>query len=715
VATRDTNYAGTGAALNADGSRMALALGSGTTVYDRNLAVQMTGLPTGPAAFNPVTGTLYIISNDYDKVSVYDSATYAFKKAYSVGERVALDASRDGIMTVSADGGTLYVTTAAGVRIVPLEEGAPAGIGLTTPATTSFYGDTVTLTASIGTITGGGYVRFLQGDTPVSTVTLTGHQAQFGAGVLETGEYEFSAVVVDSYGRAAPASRVHVTVVPQVTTTTLTASQTLVLPDEPATLTVTVHGALIPTGTVTFYDGETALGTFPLNASGQASYEFATSVRGTYSLSAHYNGATHFAASTSSAVSEIVRQDVAKLAFVDPITTVPATGTFTLRVALWDKLNKVVQDATATLNLSIGSAIGGGTLSGPTRVAVVDGVATFSGLSISRAGTYGLYVSNGSGLVTNLPGLVVTPPATHLAFVSSGTSGPVVAGQVMAPVTVQLLNAKNRVVPMNGPVTIALTKANGAAVAGTLTVQAQDGVAAFDDLSMTKAGKYTWSATFGTMRTAVSKAFTVVADESTSHLVLLTQPTNLALDKAVAKLTVNVQDRFGNVVTTYNNVLNLGIASGPEGAALKGRVAVMAKKGVATFSGIVPTLAGDYTLTVTGGALAPVTTNGLNVYYVPKGLVATVTTGTVAAPLTLPPVTVRVVDAKKRTVTTSAATVTVALVSPKGAVLHGTLSMSAVNGVVSFSDLSVDVPGTYTLKLTTAGLTATSLKVVVKG
>lgn len=74
-----------------------------------------------------------------------------------------------------------------------------------------------------------------------------------------------------------------------------------------------------------------------------------------------------------------------------------------------------------------------------------------------------------------------------------------------------------------------------------------------------------------------------------------------------------------------------------------------------------------------------------------------------------PAVKVRVVDAEDRTVTGSAVSITIAITGSTGtagAVLGGTLTRPAVAGVATFSDLSIDKPGSgYTLRATAGTLT----------
>jgi hypothetical protein len=72
-----------------------------------------------------------------------------------------------------------------------------------------------------------------------------------------------------------------------------------------------------------------------------------------------------------------------------------------------------------------------------------------------------------------------------------------------------------------------------------------------------------------------------------------------------------------------------------------------------------------------------------------------------------PSVQVEVIDGAGNRVTASTASITVGLGPSTGTgTLHGTLTISASAGVASFASLSIDAPGTYTLRATSAGLSA---------
>jgi MBG domain (YGX type)/Bacterial Ig-like domain (group 3)/Beta-propeller repeat len=91
---------------------------------------------------------------------------------------------------------------------------------------------------------------------------------------------------------------------PVSTSTALTSSLSSSVDGQAITLTAQITPSLVgtPTGTVTFSDGATVLGTGPLNGSGSASISTSLLPAGTDSITAVYSGDTYFGGSTSSAL-----------------------------------------------------------------------------------------------------------------------------------------------------------------------------------------------------------------------------------------------------------------------------------------------------------------------------------------------------------------------------------------------------------------------------
>jgi len=182
---------------------------------------------------------------------------------------------------------------------------------LSASATSVAVGTSVTLTATVkpasGTPTPTGTVTFIDGANTLGTGTLNGSGvATYSASSLALGAHSLTASYAgDSRNTASASSAITVTVTVGATTTTLTASPTSVALGSSVTFTATVagtSGVSAPTGTVTFMNGTTALGTGTLNGSGTATYTATSLAAGSYSVTAAYAGDANNAASTSSAV-----------------------------------------------------------------------------------------------------------------------------------------------------------------------------------------------------------------------------------------------------------------------------------------------------------------------------------------------------------------------------------------------------------------------------
>ena len=99
---------------------------------------------------------------------------------------------------------------------------------------------------------------------------------------------------------------VTLTVIPATPGLTLTVSPNPAFALNPVTLTATIAAfATPPTGTMTFYDGTTLLGTSAV-ASGSATYTATTLTAGTHSITAVYSGDSSYGPATSGAVSETI-------------------------------------------------------------------------------------------------------------------------------------------------------------------------------------------------------------------------------------------------------------------------------------------------------------------------------------------------------------------------------------------------------------------------
>src|SRR5207248_165977 len=200
---------------------------------------------------------------------------------------------------------------------------------------------------------------------------------------------------------------------------------------------------------------------------------------------------------------------------------------------------------TGNITVAIGTNPSTGTLSGTKTVAAVSGVATFSGLSIDKAGTGYTLTATGAGSTTSTAFNITPATATALVFSVQPTN--TVAGAAITPaveVTAQDGNG-NTATGFTGNITVAIgTNPSSGALTGTLTHAAVSGVATFSGLSIDKAGTgYTLTATGAGSTT--SAAFNITAGTAT-QLVFSVQPSATTAGAAITPaVEVTAQDGSG--------------------------------------------------------------------------------------------------------------------------------------------------------------------------
>jgi hypothetical protein len=183
-------------------------------------------------------------------------------------------------------------------------------------------------------------------------------------------------------------------------------------------------------------------------------------------------------------------------------------------VAIVDQFGNVLTgDNTDVVTLDIGNNPVGGTLSGTVSMTVVDGVATFTDLSIDKAGSgYTLVATSSGSTGAASSGFTITPAAAdHLVFLRQPTDTG--AGQPISPVIVEIVDQFGNVIADDNTdiVTIAIgNNAGGSTLSGTLTLTVSNGLAEFDDLSIDLTGdSYTLHALTDGLSPADSQPFNI--------------------------------------------------------------------------------------------------------------------------------------------------------------------------------------------------------------
>ncbi len=379
-----------------------------------------------------------------------------------------------------------------------------------------------------------------------------------------------------------------------------------------------------------------------------------------------------------------------------------------------------VEDAYGNLETGYGGAVtvalagkpSGASLGGTASAAASGGVATFSGLTIDQAGSGYMLQAAAAGLTSSdTRAFAVTPAAAAKLVITSGPATSVTAGTPLG-LTVDVEDAfGNLVTGYGGEVTVGLSNGPaGTSLGGTLRVAASGGVATFSVLTIDRAGTDdTLQVSAGGLTTADTPAITVTP-ASASHLVIADAPNASETAGTGFGLSVDVEDAYGNLVSSYGSEVTLGLVGGPTGSSLGGTLSVATSGGVATFSGLTIDRAGsDYMIQAAATGLAPAMTTSLGV--------------TPAAPaqlvITEPPpsavtagkgfgLSVSVEDAFGNLETAYDRDVTVGLTGgPANAALGGPSSVPAIGGVATFTGLQLTEAGSgYTVSASGAGLTS---------
>jgi autotransporter-associated beta strand protein len=296
-AVPSTTTAGNTSALTATVAVVAPAVGTPTgTVTFTDVFT-----PAGSTTANPavLVGTAPVANGVASlPTGPLAAGSHVFTAAYS-GDTNFKTSSGNATVTVNAS------NTTTTLNVVP---------------TTLTVGTQVTMSAGV---TGSsafpphGTVTFKDGTTTLAVINLSaGTAAVFTTSSLAPGTHTITAVftpdATDINNLGSTSTPVTVTVNPNTTTTSLSVVPSSVVLGGLVTATAQVHGGtgnFAPTGTVTFKDGSTTLGTQPL-VGGVATFTTTSLALGSHSITATYNGDVNNSPSTSSAQTVVVTPPV---------------------------------------------------------------------------------------------------------------------------------------------------------------------------------------------------------------------------------------------------------------------------------------------------------------------------------------------------------------------------------------------------------------------
>jgi hypothetical protein len=405
----------------------------------------------------------------------------------------------------------------------------------------SSFGQSVTITATIASAFNAGplagTVTFYDGTTSLGSTAVSNGQAALSTSTLPLGANAITA----SYGgntkyQPSTSAALTETVKTATTTTTLSSSLNPSSYNQPVTFTSSVSSlGGTPTGTVTFMDGTTALGTSTLNGSGIATLSIATLSVGTHSMAAVYSGTVDFSGSASSGLSQVVQT---------------ASTTTAVSSSLNPSNDGQSVTFTATLSWSARGA--------PT------GTVTF----LDGTNTIGTSVVNGSGIATfSISTLSVGTHSITATYSGdsnfSASTSPVLSQGVVSTTTSTAVTSSLNPSTESQSVTFTVT-VNSAGLTPTGTVRLTDGSTMLGTLVLNGAGIATFTtSTLSVGTQGIQAAYSGDANNSPSSSPVLNQVVQKA--NTTTALSANPLSANLNQNVTFTATVTPGIAGTPTG------------------------------------------------------------------------------------------------------------------------------------------------------
>lgn len=376
-------------------------------VYGQPVTLTATVTPTTANAATPsgqvkfLSGTTGIAT----KTLVNGSASYT--TAYAVGTHS---------ITASYQGDVVFAISTSAVlseviNKTPTTSVIVSGTNPSTLGTSVTFIATTRATAPGAGTPSSGTIKFYNGGSLLATVTPTNGTATYATSGLPVGTNSMTVVFSGSasyLGSTSPAWTQNVN--PAVTSTTVTSDLNPASFGGSVTFTGTVGSvAGTPTGSVTYSDGVTALGTAPL-VGGQAALTVPGLTIGSHPIVATYSGATNFAASTSSSLTQVVGVAPAAIG----LTSTPNPSVFGSSFALTVTVSSTVGTPSGTVSFSEGAtSLGSAPLSGGTATLPVSGLHAGTHAIVASYAGDGTYAAATSAVLNQ--SISAAPTATALA------------------------------------------------------------------------------------------------------------------------------------------------------------------------------------------------------------------------------------------------------------------------------------------------------------
>ena len=370
-------------------------------------------------------------------------------------------------------------------------------------------------------------------------------------------------------------------------------------------------------------------------------------------------------------------------------------------VRIVDSGSNPVIAATASVSVTTST----GTIGGTRPKVTVSGVATFTDLTFSGLASQNhvlTFSATGLTSATSSTFNVTAGAPTQLVLTTQSVGTESGAAFTTQPVLEVRDSGGNKVTASSALVTANVS--SGAVLEGTTSATASLGVATYSNLGISGTAGTSYTITYSS--TGLSSAVQAVTPTvgPATKLQVSTQPVGAGAGAALAtQPIVQVVDSGGNVIVGSN----ASIAVTASGGTLGGTTTKAASSGVATFTNL--TFAGtagtNYRLEFTSFGLTSATSSDFTVSVgAPTHLsITTQPIGAGAGALLATQPVVNVLDAGDNVVTASSASIAV---TASGGTLGGTTTVSASNGVATYSTLTFagTISTNYALTFSSSGL-----------
>ena len=283
-------------------------------------------------------------------------------------------------------------------------------------------------------------------------------------------------------------------------------------------------GSTAPTGNVVFSENGNPIGVGALQADGTATFTTHALAAGQHILVATYGGDDNFTGSNSGQFNETITTPVVSgaathLAFAQqpPLTVIAGHALAPMVVNLLNASGQI--DTTNNSNVTIVIS-NGATLRGTLTVAAVHGVATFTGLSATKAGSFTLGATDGTLAAAHSRALTVSADAASAQLVLvSRPAASVVVGKALAPaVVVREQDQFGNVITSDHSKVTASVASGPGRIAGNVTATLNNGSAMLTGLSLTTAGNDTLQVTDTSLAVKTPVKFNETVTRGTSSV-----------------------------------------------------------------------------------------------------------------------------------------------------------------------------------------------------